>query len=110
MSVTTGVAEARAPGPQADQLPGRPSHQPPHQPPGQPWHLDKSVPIGLIAAILLQTAAAIWWSATISARVDQLEAVALDNKTTGPRLAVLESQLTDIKAALLRIEARIAAP
>ena len=74
----------------------------------QPWHLDKSVPIGLIAAILLQTAAAIWWSATISARVDQLEAVALDNKSTGPRLAVLESQLADIKAALLRIEARIA--
>jgi hypothetical protein len=76
-------------------------------PPGQPWHLDKSVPIGLIAAIVLQTAGAIWWSATISARVDSLEAVALDNKSTGSRLAVLESQLTDIKAALLRIEARI---
>jgi hypothetical protein len=65
------------------------------------------VPIGLIAAIVLQTAGAIWWSATISARVDSLEAVALDNKSTGSRLAVLESQLADIKAALLRIEARI---
>jgi len=84
--------------------------QPPDRPPRQPWHLDRSVPIGLIAAILLQTAAAIWWSATISARVDSLESVALDNKTTGPRLAVLESQLADIKAALLRIEARISTP
>jgi hypothetical protein len=93
---------------------GRSTPEPRGQPPGpssgQPWHLDKSVPIGLIAAILLQTAAAIWWSATISARVDSLEAVALDNKTTGPRLAVLESQLADIKAALLRIEARISTP
>ena len=37
------------------------------------WHLDKRVPIALLGAIMLQTCAAIWWAASISARVDTLE-------------------------------------
>lgn len=37
------------------------------------WHLDKRVPIALIVMIFVQTSGMIWWAATTSARVDELE-------------------------------------
>jgi len=37
------------------------------------WHLDKRVPIALIFAIMMQTAAAVWWAAGISERMNQIE-------------------------------------
>ena len=37
------------------------------------WHLDKKVPLGLIVAILAQTAAVIWWGSSIDARMSTLE-------------------------------------
>jgi hypothetical protein len=30
------------------------------------WHLDKRVPIALIAAIVMQTMGAIWWAASVT--------------------------------------------
>ena len=42
--------------------------------PREPWHLDKRIPIALIMAVMMQTAGAVWWAATISARLDQTEA------------------------------------
>jgi len=38
---------------------------------GNSWHLDKRVPIALIAAILLQTGTAIWWVAKQGATIRQ---------------------------------------
>lgn len=37
------------------------------------WHLDKRVPIALIFAIFMQSAAAVWWAAGINERMDQIE-------------------------------------
>lgn len=37
--------------------------------PREPWHLDKRVPIALIAAIIVQTVTIVWWAASIDARV-----------------------------------------
>lgn len=41
--------------------------------PHEPWHLDKRVPIALIAAIVVQTVAIVWWAASIDARVGTTE-------------------------------------
>jgi hypothetical protein len=37
------------------------------------WHIDKHIPLALVGAIMLQTAAGVWWAATTSSRVDGLE-------------------------------------
>lgn len=39
----------------------------------EPWHLDRRVPLALIMTILLQTGAAVWFAASLQARVDVLE-------------------------------------
>jgi len=40
---------------------------------GRQWHLDKRVPIALIFAIMMQSAAAVWWASGISERMSQIE-------------------------------------
>ena len=37
------------------------------------WHLDRKVPIGIIAAILLQTIIILIWATKLDSRVDYLE-------------------------------------
>jgi hypothetical protein len=37
------------------------------------WHLDKKVPVALIATLAVQTVAIVWWAASLSQRVDALE-------------------------------------
>ena len=37
------------------------------------WHLDKRVPITLVIVIGLQTSAAVWWAASINARLAAAE-------------------------------------
>jgi hypothetical protein len=39
----------------------------------EPWHLDRRVPIALILTIMLQSAAAVWFAASLVGRVDTLE-------------------------------------
>lgn len=39
----------------------------------EPWHLDKRVPIALIATVLVQTTSIIWWAATMTSRVESVE-------------------------------------
>lgn len=36
------------------------------------WHVGKEIPIAMLFAIFLQTAGAIWWAATMSAKLDDL--------------------------------------
>ena len=76
-------------------------------PPKQPWHLDKSIPLGLIFTILVQTVLVVWWAAVLTTRVDTLEGRFIDGKDTAPRLAVVESQVKDIKDIVRRIEATV---
>lgn len=37
------------------------------------WHLDKRVPIALIVTLFMQTGAAMWWGASLTERVAQME-------------------------------------
>lgn len=64
------------------------------------WHLDKRVPLALIVTIAIQTAAALWWAASVTFRVDGL----IDNQAeTKNRIAALEHQivLTDRQSAVI---------
>lgn len=79
------------------------------------WVLDKKVPIALILAILGQTAAGVWWAASISARMDQgeekvrvLQASDLKaaeiNTRVAESLAAFKASQEAMKASIDRIE------
>lgn len=77
------------------------------EPKTEPWHLDRRVPVALILAIAIQSATAIWWASKIDSRVADLETYRSDNKEAASRLAVLESQVADVKEILRRIEQQL---
>lgn len=68
------------------------------------WHLDKRVPIALIVTILIQTGAALWWAATVNARVDVLERQATATAPQDARLTRLEVKLEFMQEGIARIE------
>lgn len=83
--------------------------------PQTPWQLDKKVPIALIFAIMLQTAAGVWYAAKQDARVEVLETqtkalVKNDAKTADALGSVREGMsaykttLEHMRASLDRIE------
>jgi len=37
------------------------------------WHLDKRIPVAIIATLLVQTAGIVWWASNLNARVELLE-------------------------------------
>jgi len=76
----------------------------------EPWHLDKRVPLALIGAILLQTFTIGFWVSSINERVTALESFRSDSKDVAADIAVIKSQIIDIKDTLDRIDARSAAP
>lgn len=55
----------------------------------EPWHFDRKVPIALIATIVVQTVAVVWWASGIHHRVATVEAMQL----------VLGARTTSIEAA-----------
>lgn len=68
------------------------------------WHLDKKVPISLIAALVMQTAAFVWWGATTSEKVsvlkERLDAIA----PQADRLTRVEVNIESIKDSLTEIK------
>lgn len=73
------------------------------------WHLDRKVPISLIAAIIMQTGGFFWWAATTSEKVsvlkERLDAIApqADRLTrVEVNIESIKDSLTEIKAALRR--------
>lgn len=73
------------------------------------WHLDKRVPIALLAAILAQGGAFGFWVGGLAARVIHVEQWQSDNRSVDARLAVLETQTAEIRRVLGRIEDRLLA-
>jgi len=47
----------------------------------EPWHLDKKVPIALIATIFAQTIAMVWWASGVDHRVAAVEATLVMHAT-----------------------------
>lgn len=56
------------------------------------WHLDKRVPITLIATLVMQSTAILWWAASMNARVDALERQSNAQQETLARLSRLEAR------------------
>jgi len=36
------------------------------------WHVGKEIPVAVILAFFLQTVGAVWWAATLTAKIDEL--------------------------------------
>lgn len=79
------------------------------------WHLDKRVPISLIATIMAQTIAGIWWASALNERVAQHDRqisalIAQDQVSThemrrvSDLLARVEERLAATSTALGRVE------
>jgi acyl-CoA reductase-like NAD-dependent aldehyde dehydrogenase len=68
------------------------------------WHLDKRVPISLLAAIVAQTMAFAWWGATQAERVtvlkERMDAIAPNSD----RLTRVEVKVDGIQQSVARIE------
>lgn len=72
-----------------------------------PWHLDKRIPIALIMSILMQTGAAFWWASSVSERVTSLEGWRQDSKDIAADIAVIKSQVADMKDILRRMDGQV---
>ncbi len=75
------------------------------------WHLDKRVPIGIIAAIVFQTitfvALGSQWMAKMELRVDTIERDLAERRTQGDRLIILEQKLGFISETVSSIARKI---
>ena len=72
-----------------------------------PWRLDRSITLGVILALTLQTAGALMWTGAANERLDQLEIRADASAPVAERLARLEAHAAYSRAALERIERRL---
>ena len=69
------------------------------------WHLDKKVPIALIATLAAQTVVVVWWAASLSARVQSLEHQALAIAPQAGQIIRLETKVDVINGTLAEIKA-----
>ena len=78
------------------------------------WHLDKRVPIALIAGLLLQAAGFGWWAAAIDARVTsnarditrverQIEAIIAASQAQAVQLGRIEEAVIGLRSDITRL-------
>lgn len=77
------------------------------QPGNAHWHLDKRVPIALIAAMSLQTAGALLWAGAAMQRIDYLEREVSAGSMIGERTARVEEQMRYLRQSVDRIETKL---
>lgn len=67
------------------------------------WHLSKSIPLGLVFALIVQSGAVFWWASNIDNRVSQLETDMVRSER------MIENNSNDVKQALsdLRVAVEI---
>jgi len=71
------------------------------------WHLDKRVPIALIAAMTIQTAGALVWAGAAMQRMDYVEREVAASGLIGERTARLEEQIRYLRESVDRIESKL---
>lgn len=71
------------------------------------WHLDKKVPITLIAAIGMQTFLGGWYISALDARVRSLEEKALLVAPQAERLTRVEEKLSTLQTTVADIRADV---
>lgn len=76
-----------------------------------PWHVDKRIPVMQILAIwgalTVQASGAFWWASSITERVGNLETFKNETKNIASDIAVIKSQLADIKDSQKRLIDRL---
>lgn len=73
-------------------------------PAGVNFHIDKRIPVALIFAIGVQTAAGVWWAASISAAQEQ---AVIDAARLETRVTRIEGLRDDLSARVIRIEEKV---
>ncbi len=73
----------------------------------QPWFLDRHVPIGLVLAVVLQTALGLVWAGQLVQRVEFIEQRTEFIDTTSERIARLEETTNYMKRTLERMEHKL---
>lgn len=71
------------------------------------WRFERTVSLGVVVAVLLQTAAALMWAGSTGERLRYLEEDAAATSPVNERLARLEEQTVQMRATLDRIERRL---
>ena len=66
---------------------------------------ERKIPWAVIAAVAVQTAAALIWAGGAAARIEGLESRVAEQRLVAERLARLEEQAVATRASLERIEA-----
>jgi hypothetical protein len=67
----------------------------------------KKIPAALVAAFLLQTAGALFWSGSAANRIATLERTVAGEQAAIAQVAVLEEQVREMKDQLSRIETKL---
>lgn len=75
----------------------------------QAWHLDKRIPIALIAGMVGQTLALVWWAATLSSQVAANTGAISEFRTARipERLPVIEIQIATINEGMTRLDRKL---
>lgn len=68
------------------------------------WHLDRKVPIALIATLVIQTGTIIWWASSLSERVNTLERQAVAAAPQSERLTRVEVKIEAINEGITEIK------
>lgn len=76
----------------------------------QHWHLDKRVPVALIVAMCIQTAGIVWWGATTTERLSNLERRVEATSPQADRLTRVEVKLDNIADSIAEIKQSIRQP
>ena len=71
------------------------------------WHLDRRVPIALIAAMAIQTAGALVWAGAAMQRMDYVEREVAASAQIGERPARLEEHIGYLRQSVDRIETKL---
>lgn len=70
----------------------------------QNWHVDKRIPLALIGAVMLQTAAFSWWAASINVRVGVLEGQMATVAPQAERLIRVETKVDAVREDIQEIK------
>lgn len=71
------------------------------------WRIERSVTLGVVVALALQTGGALIWAGAAGERLDRLEREMAPVTATSERLARLEEQVGQARESLARIERRL---
>lgn len=71
------------------------------------WRIERSVTLGVVFALVMQTGGALIWAGGAGERLNRLEAEAELHEAASERLARLEAQIEQARETLGRIERRL---